>query len=154
MLTVSASNLRYCEFGEKSERLCASCISRGDQGDRLSASQVIEFGPLLSPDLLRPLSSHPHHPCSMYTPRRGLFVLFPGPSSPVPAASTLTLGWAHVIFFSCLNRHSMNCLSDLFSGLKLNDKIEKLRSAWNRQQRALLSPSPQGICVAALDTGI
>lgn len=95
----------------------------------MSASQVIEFGPLLSPALSRPVfwdrgRSHPHHPVLQVRTGGGggLFVLFPGPSSPVPAASTLTLGWANVIF-SCLNRHSMSCLSNLFNGLKLNDII-------------------------------
>lgn len=120
-------------------------LKGGDQGDRLSASQVIEFGPLLSPGLSRPLSSGIEGvltliiPCSRYAPGvGGLFVLFPGP---VPAASTLTLGWANVIFFSCLNRHSMNCLSNLFNGLKLNDIIEKHATLCLEptQQRALMS---------------
>lgn len=42
--TISASHVNHCESSENSELLCASCISRGDQGDRLSVSQVIGFG--------------------------------------------------------------------------------------------------------------
>lgn len=146
MLTVSASNLHYCEFGEKSERLCASCISKGGTKETgCLRARSLNLVPLLSPGLSRPLSSGIEGvltliiPCSRYAPGvGGLFVLFPGP---VLAASTLTLGWANVIFFSCLNRHSMNCLSNLFNGLKLNDIIEKHATLCLEptQQRALMS---------------